>query len=389
MRTVALVLVVFVVLAGCSTVSPDAGDPDGQSDAALSPSSIPGIAADGTVDAATLSDATTAVAGNRRLRFHARFSNSRGVRNMTLVAGENRTRLLFRLDRSEQFVNDTTYAIRTDSSSRLVREDTTEHRVRLTGYVQSVARSVSLLNYSVAGTTTWRGSEVVELDATGGTGSAPEDLSGTVYVSPDGSVVHANLTSESTDTGVSFSLTEVGSATVETPDWVATARRAPNSHDGDGDDGNDHDDDRDDGDDGTDVDTLTRSSDYVNASVTLRGVPEDASTADVRLRPVATSADNPLVNATASHFFVVQYDGDFESATLRVRYDESAVPGAESDLRLYRLTNGGSVVVSDRVNADENVVVANTTALSGIFVVMDKPTYQRIQNQSSTTAANA
>jgi len=166
-------------------------------------------------------------------------------------------------------------------------------------------------------------------------------------------------------------------------------RRAPNSHDGDGDDGNDHDDDRDDGDDGTDVDTLTRSSDYVNASVTLRGVPEDASTADVRLRPVATSADNPLVNATASHFFVVQYDGDFESATLRVRYDESAVPGAESDLRLYRLTNGGSVVVSDRVNADENVVVANTTALSGIFVVMDKPTYQRIQNQSSTTAANA
>lgn len=370
MRIAALALAALVLFAGCSTVSPTADDPGGATD--LAPASVPGIQENDSVDTRSVYDATADVVRNRSVRVNAVVSTPTSTQNVTFVASENRTRLRLRLDDDDQFLNASAYAFRTDTTARIVRGETAQYRPMLTNRVRSVVTVVGLVNYTVAGTTTWQGSDVVELNVTGGIGGAPEDLSGTVYVSPDGYAVHADVTSESANTSVSFSITDVGSATVETPAWVATADHPRESRD-----------------DGSDADTLTRSSDYVNASITLRGVPEDATRADVRLRPIATSADNPIVNATVSHFFLVQYDGDFENATLRVQYDESAVPGAESDLRLYRLTQTDTVVVSDRVKAGENVVVADTTDLSGIFVVMDKPTYQRIQNQSSTTTANA
>ena len=202
-------------------------------------------------------------------------------------------------------------------------------------------------------------------------GDAP---AGTVLVTPAGRVVTAERTFVAGDTPVSVStaFSAVGETTVETPDWVADARRH-GEYEGFGSDQR-----------RVTVRVPRGFSGESQGLVTLVGVPEHANSGDLQVGPVGT-ADDPLADAIVAWYAYVEPSVDHDHAYVTLQYNESRLPAnaSESSVALYRLVRGGQSFerLDGSVDADENEVSARVEDAAGIYVVFHAPTYERLVDE--------
>lgn len=383
-----LVVAVLVVLAGCGALlgggdgGPDV--PEGLAPPGVSEAGVEGerlLAAHRAAVAETGLHATRRVGG----------AGASATVTTTLRVGPTRTRALLDGPSGTTFLGPALAVTRSGDARptyELARvEDRLASTVRahatppwLGAVIQDGSLSVASVN---------RSARTVTLDVAGGDRryAGYGNVTGTLTVRPDGLVVAASLeaTREGATVRLERTLEPTGTTPAE-PDWLYDALVTVGTLEAA---------------DAGPVPTLAREfvidAVGLNVTVAAAGVPADSSVADLRVRPVGTDPDNPLLNATVSSLFTVEVPGDPARVGLRTTYAERLVPpnGTEVEIRLYRLnaTSGRFVPLPTVVDADRDVVSATTRGdVSTVVVAMHAPTFRRLVERVSdgtTTASTA